>query len=169
MLHNIPIKCKKAQGGIYILSTIIMIGVVIMAIGIGLWIGYNLSYSHSVDYDYSDSLDIVDYNECSNLTNTEMVYCLRAYVNTIYSYQVIDDFENRTLEDLILNGGDCYDWSNLYRDLSIELGYMATTTSIFNDDNSFGHRYVTIWDKELNGYCVIESTGGSLYCVEFEE
>jgi len=161
-------KGKKGETGLYILPSVIMIGVVIIALSIGLWIGYMVSPTYE-DCDYSDSLDITDYNECSNLTNTEMVYCLRAYVNTIFSYNIMDDVENRTLEDLILNGGDCYDWSNLYHDLAIELGYQAETTSIYTKDNTQGHRYVTIWDNELNGYCVIESTGDSLYCIEFEE
>ena len=64
----------------------------------------------------------------------------------------------------MVNGVDCYDWSHLWEGMAKDMGLRAEVTHIFGNEK--GHAYVTIWDKELTGYCV--TSGLVLNCMGLE-
>ena len=112
-----------------------------------------ISYPMLKEYKESES-EIVNLSMCENKTLRETTECLVDYVRTFYNYTIRDDTE-KTLEDIKLNGGDCYDWSkNVYEPLAKQLGFNVDTKRIEVED--IAHRFAIIWDKDLSGYCILE-------------
>ena len=97
-------------------------------------------------------IPITDYTNCSNLSVKNTTECLVNYVRPFYNYTVRDDIE-RDLEDIKLNGGDCYDYSILYEKMSKSLGLNSTTFSFFGTS---GHRFAVIYDYEMTSYCQVD-------------
>ena len=88
---------------------------------------------------------------CKNLDLKETAYCLRDYIKTFYNYTIRSDKE-RTIEDIKVNGGDCYDYNKLYERLGSELGFDTYSYRIALGD-SF-HRIALISDE--TGYCLLD-------------
>jgi len=101
---------------------------------------------------------------CNNLDLKESSECLRNYVQTFYNYTIRDDTE-KTLEDIKLNGGDCYDYSLIYEKLAKGLGFYSETKSIFTKDG--GHKFAIVWDKNLTSYCILDQL--SVMCTSLGE
>lgn len=95
--------------------------------------------------------EIYDYSYCHNLTLEETAKCLRDYVSTFYNYTIRTD-EERTIEDIKNNGGDCYDYNKLYERLGKQLGFDTFTFRI-NMGESY-HRIAIISDN--TGYCLLD-------------
>ena len=97
---------------------------------------------------------------CTNLDFENSITCMNQYVQSIYNYTVRDENEyNSTdgeLEDLKMNGGDCYDWNNLYVKLAKNLSLMGTHLSIYSEEKNKGHGIAIIWNKDLSEYCVLD-------------
>jgi len=91
-------------------------------------------------------------SDCYNLSFKETVTCLNDYVKPIYNYTVRPD-TIKTLEDIKLNGGDCFDYSQLYKQLAIERGYNFKTLEIYS--NHSGHTFGIIYNEKLS-YCVLD-------------
>jgi hypothetical protein len=104
-------------------------------------------------------------NQCSNKSLEETAYCLRNYVSTFYKYNERDDTE-KTLEDIRENGGDCYDYTMLYKKLFTDLNFNAKETIIYTKDKKQGHAFLTVWKNELNAYCSIDML--EVKCYELE-
>lgn len=109
----------------------------------------SLSIMNYLNFDKQINMQEKDFN-CSNLSVKETSYCLVNYVSTFYNYTLRKDTD-KTLEDIKLNGGDCYDYSNLYKKLAEELGYHAKVYSFFNE--SIGHSFTIIYDENMTAYC----------------
>ncbi len=101
---------------------------------------------------------------CENKSLEKTTECLVDYVKTFYNYTIRNDTE-KTIEDIKVNGGDCYDWSkNVYEPLAKQLGFSVDTKRIEGED--VAHRFTIIWDKDLSGYCIIEQK--SYRCFELQ-
>ena len=95
--------------------------------------------------------EISDYVQCSNLSLEDTSECLRKYISTFYNYTIRDD-EIRTIEDIKINGGDCYDYNKLYERLGKELGFGTFSFRIGMGDKF--HRIAIISDE--TGYCLLD-------------
>lgn len=98
--------------------------------------------------------NISDVEQCNNLPLEETVYCLKDYVNGFYKYVPRND-TFISLDDLKQNGGDCSDYSKLYKSMADQLNLKAQIINIFPDKGE-GHSFTIIYDKNLTGYCKTE-------------
>jgi hypothetical protein len=93
---------------------------------------------------------------CDNQTGANQVGCMVKYVKTFFNYTIRTDIP-RTFEDIKENGGDCYDYTMLYVNMAKEKGLLAKKVDLFpTEENSSGHAYATIWDKNLTFYCDVD-------------
>lgn len=98
--------------------------------------------------------DITDYNQCSNLTLIGTAECLQRFVSTFYNYTVrIDTY--KSLDNIKENGGDCFDYSNLYVEMAKSLGFKAETHKLPT------HMFAVIYDE--TGYVVIDMLSPNKY------
>jgi hypothetical protein len=95
-------------------------------------------------------------SDCRNFSFYDAVSCLIEFVEPFYNYTVTKD-RDRSFEEIKADGGDCYDYSNLFEDLAISIGLQARTFSMFDEDDTRGHRVVVMWDVNLTGYCIIDT------------
>ena len=102
-------------------------------------------------------------DNCKNLSLEDTTECLIDYVKPFYNYTIREDTD-KTLEDIKTNGGDCYDYSMLYSKLVEYLGFDTSTNRLETENKA--HRYTTIWNKELNEYCVIDQL--NYWCQELQ-
>lgn len=98
--------------------------------------------------------------DCQDKDLEDTCRCLRDNVLMIYNYTIRDDTE-KTFQDVKQNGGDCYDYSILYKRLAKELGFNADTRKYDWEQNVFpGHRMAFIWDDTQ--YCRLDLL--KVYC-----
>jgi len=107
-----------------------------------------------------EEVRIIELSQCENLYFFEQVECMRDYIEPYYNYTIRDDTP-KSFSNVMVNGGDCYDWSHLWKGIANDMGLKAEVTYIYGED--FGHAYVTIWNKELTGYCI--TSGLILKCI----
>ena len=118
-------------------------------------LGITLGYLLPDDLGRHTELELrsVNISDCENLSIDKSVECLRDFVSPFYNYIITTD-SDRTFEDIKENGGDCYDYSNLFKDLALSIDLNAETFAMYPDKGS-GHMIVHIWDKNLTGYCTV--------------
>ena len=137
--------------------SIFSIGVMIGAIVMGLFVVMTISSIQEKqeirDYIIGSEQEII--NNCSNLSIVEASECLVNNSNPFYLYNVTDDKEELSLEDLKQKGGDCKDWSELYARLGRELGFYTTTPEIRTSNNT-NHQIAVLSNKDA--YCFIDSS-----------
>lgn len=133
-----------------------VVWVVMISILVGslIFLGSGIVYYYK-DNDYGLSLNENGYQHCGNKTVEDHVKCVIKYISSFYDYKPTKDSE-RTLSDIIENGGDCYDYSRLYVEIAKELGYNAKKVSIFGEESEVGHAFALIWDEEVREYCIVE-------------
>lgn len=110
--------------------------------------------------------NIQNLSECSDLDLKETAYCQASYIKSFYNYTVREDTE-KTLEDLKLNGGDCYDYNKLHERLANKT-YNGISYAFYHskENNTIkGHRFSVIYDK--TGYCILDQTN-VVGCLMFE-
>ena len=103
-------------------------------------------------------------NECYD-HNTRIDYnlkCVQKHVKRFYHYQVTDDNITLTSEELMNNGGDCANWSALWKVIGDKMKYDTKEITISVSDNS-AHRFIIISNHQ--GYCNIDQT--SVNCVMY--
>jgi hypothetical protein len=122
----------------------LIISSVLIAGYLGVYFGIELSKQETINFNYEN---------CSNLSLYETSYCLREKLREVYNYSVMPDI-NRSMEDIITFGGDCYDYSRLYLNWSEELGFKAQKISIYPKSNKSGHAFIIIHDE--TGYCKLD-------------
>lgn len=109
-----------------------------------------------------ESEDVIKH--CSNLNLFLTAQCLNNEVKSFYKYAPRNERtyqgDQGSLQDVITNGGDCSDYSNIYVSFARQLGFKAKETDLFPDNrSSWGHTYAVIYDrKELTGYCIMDQT-----------
>ena len=136
------------------LNSILMAIIIISSISLGYIFGNDKNSLPNLDKK-------INTENCNNLSLEDSAICLRDYVKTFYNYTVRDDTE-KTLEDIKLNGGDCYDYSLLYEKLAKGLGFYSDTKSIFTENE--GHKFAIIWNDNLTNYCTIDQL--TVNCME---
>jgi len=152
----------------------ILLVVMIVCILIG---GFAIGMLYNdIPFSLSSKIEIKDYSECNNLSLEDTAYCLRDYVKTFYNFTNRDERiytgNQGSLEDVKANGGDCFDYSNIYKGYADKLGFGAKTETIFPEPKGEGHRFTFIWDwdKEINivnGYCILD--GLTVNCYDLEQ
>ena len=95
---------------------------------------------------------VVTITECNNLTLEKTANCFVAYVTPFYKYKIREDIP-QSLNQLKINGGDCYDWSLLYTNMAKEIGLNAEQVQMQIDGSNY-HAIAVITDK--TGYCVLD-------------
>jgi hypothetical protein len=109
-------------------------------------------------------------NDCSNLSLEDTAKCLRNNIEVIYNYKTTWERNatrntNRTFEDIKENGGNCYDYTNLYMQLATILGFNNSFISQTEVKNVvYAHRYFIMWNE--THYCEIDQT--SIKCMEID-
>lgn len=145
-----------------ILDSIILISCILALIIGGIIAGSlleqnDITFSSLLPLNENENYSIED---CQNKSLSETAYCLRDYVETFYNYTERDERDyignQGSLEDVKLNGGDCHDYTFLYQEMFDQLDFKTEKVSIFPDDNSGGHTFLVVWDKNLTGYCNID-------------
>jgi len=138
----------------------ILISILCIAI---LFLGWALGMAFPIDElkfyseDYSEAI-----GNCSGLDTKPTAYCLRDYVETFYNYSESIDVD-RKLEDIKANGGDCHDYSELYKEMAEELNFTAYTFKIYPRGENWGHKFAII--TKNRSYCLIDQL--SVDCFKF--
>lgn len=135
---------KRIDKALLILSIIILLFLIIL-----IYFILNLKYNKEPEME----LEVDDYIQCDDMNISSTVNCLRNYVNGFYNFTERGDYI-KTLEDIKEYGGDCYDYSILYRNMARELGFNAQIFSFYGD--KYGHSFVVIWDNNLTAYCILD-------------
>lgn len=110
----------------------------------------NINYSSEVDKCF----EVYDVVAASN--------CLRDWVEDFYNYTVRDE-RNYTnygdINDIRINGGDCFDYTMLYK-YYLESNDYITTRVILPK-----HTFLIAYDKNNTAYCTIDIL--NLNCLKF--
>lgn len=131
----------------------ILLGICIVGLIISLWYAVSVTINHKEIPDTKQ--DIID--DCKNFSLVRTAECLNEDIRTFYRYRF--SIYEPTFQDLKDYGGTCMDWSNLYKDLALELGFYADLIPI-NMTERTGHMITLISNRE--GYCILDSK--NLYC-----
>lgn len=127
-------------GGMLIMAIIFLAGAI-------------LEYNNNLQVSFKVSeKEVQDYQECVNLSLEDTAYCLRDYVSTFFNYTSREDIE-KTLEDIKQNGGDCYDYSMLYKRVGESLGFYSYKF-VVDADKDNAHAFAVISDD--TGYCLLD-------------
>ena len=103
-----------------------------------------------------NEMTIKDISDCQNLSFIEQTNCMIEYLSPYYNYTHRSDID-RSIDEVLTNGGDCYDWSHVYAKLGNQLGLNTRVEYIFVDGSRKGHAFTIIWDKNLTGYCIVDN------------
>jgi len=134
---------------------------IIFSITLLFYLNYNTKINISNEINQINNI-----NMCENKSLIETSECLRNYIKTFYNYTIRND-TNKTLEDIKLNGGDCYDYSKIYENSLNEFGFKTKHISIYPDNkDEVGHGFTIVWDKNLTSYCKLDML--NMDCVEFK-
>ena len=141
---------------------IIDIVFVLILIG-GIAVGYCLTKQIDTTGEIISLNKISNYSQCSNLSLDKTAICLRNYVNSFYNYTLLNQIDghnipDRIMTDIINNGGNCYDYSNLYVKMANDLGFNAKTISLPNINLRDGHMIAIIWNNDVSEYCIADQT-----------
>ena len=130
------------------INNLLLIIVSVLSIGVGI-----CSYGVYDNFKMNDNSqeEIINYSQCNNLSLENTTECLRDYISTFYNYTIRTD-EIRTIEDIKLNGGDCYDYNKLYERLGNEFGFDTFSFRIYVGE--LPHRITIISDE--TGYCLLD-------------
>ena len=107
------------------------------------------------------SKKVNNFTECANFSLEKTAYCLRGYVKGFYNYTIREDTE-KTFEDIKENGGDCYDWTMLYKSMAESLGFKTKVIKFYT--NNSGHIFLIMYDN--SGYCEIDEL--NVNCIELD-
>lgn len=90
---------------------------------------------------------------CSDLSLKETSYCLRNSIKPSFNYILNNDYpENLNL--VLENGGDCSDYTLLYKEMFEELGFETTKIFSSSEDEIVDHVILMAWDD--NYICEID-------------
>ena len=126
----------------------------LVALGMALMLFF-LEYLGYTDLiDFSPKTSIESPQECENLSTTqETSKCLIDWVKGFYNYNITDDKITLSLEDLRKRGGDCKDWSDLYKEVGEDLGLKGTPI-VFRTGEKTAHKIMLLYNNRQ--YCLID-------------
>lgn len=135
---------------------IIIVAIIILSNAINFFLGYGTGTGY-INLS-GKNIPIEETSQCTNQTLSETAICLKEYVASFYNYTFRDERvytgEQGSLEDIKRNGGDCSDYSKIYKDNFIALGYESETIEFFND--SLGHAFTLAWTRDISEYCILD-------------
>jgi len=140
----------------------LIIGILIGVFGGTMIILYFINLRDKVIDEGFDEFEISQDCYKKNLEDTSE--CLVDYVRGFYNYTSTGDFELKSFDDLKETGGDCFDYSILYRDMFKELGFDSKVVLLSGDKES--HQVTLTWDGKLTEYCLVDQT--SYKCFELK-
>lgn len=73
---------------------------------------------------------------------------MNAKVISIFNFTITEDSYNRSMQDIELNGGDCFDYTRYYENLSLSKNITGSRVPVGN------HIFYAIFDN--TGYCVLD-------------
>lgn len=112
---------------------------------------YGLDDYYSVTVLPSSEEDIVQ--SCSNLSLEQTATCLEESIRPFYKYRENPDNNTLTFRQILLEGGDCRDYSLLYESLGQGLGFYNEGIKIDVTIDS-AHRIAILSDS--TGYCILD-------------
>lgn len=102
------------------------------------------------------SYSVETYEDCNGLALIETSMCLKELVETNYKYVERGD-DIKPWEDIVQNGGDCYDYNVKYAEWGVALGYNSYSYRICPFGDSLTCHRVAIINDET-GYCLLDQT-----------
>jgi len=104
---------------------------------------------------YTPSYEYCRFKELETTVN-----CLHNFIEQNYNYQELGHTD-RTIEDILERGGNCYDWSRASVKMAQNLGFKAYTThlSLYNGEEA--HMFAIIYNE--GQYCILDQ-GQDVYC-----
>lgn len=139
-----------------------LITLIVCSVGTGVIIGVKFDEYNNRYKINSFIKDINNFSDCENMSLKETTMCLNKYIKSIYNYTSRDERKYKegegTLEDVIKNGGDCSDYTNLYISFFKSLGFNAEGMILSGSKSKTSHVFVIAWDEEVNNYCVMDQT-----------
>lgn len=73
-------------------------------------------------------------------------------------------YTNRPIDDIIQNGGVCYEWAIVYVKIANDLGFQGKHIELINTKSRGGHSIAFIYGS--NGYCIIDQNAKPI-CLYF--
>lgn len=101
---------------------------------------------------FNSSLILQAPYQCNGLDLVNSSRCLQHEVAGIYNFTIRSD-EERSLQDIEQNGGDCFDYNLLYKKWMNSLGFDADMIQ-FTLDNNASHIITLTWDS--SAYCILD-------------
>lgn len=119
---------------------------IILIVGISLAVFYVNAKSEPSDF----------VSRCSGLELEETAHCLQEELREFYNYNIDNRRRHLTTEELMNEGGVCWQYSDWYKDRAKELGFDVKQVTIkFGEDAT--HRFSIISD-DTNKYCILDQT-----------
>lgn len=122
---------------------------------IGGYVSFLFGYSNAFDVlsenmvkqSINDDIVVSVTNYCKyNEGDIDKIYCVNSFVREVFIYNDTDYFV--LPDDIIINGGDCKDWTNFYRTVFEAMD--IKTKQVFLDT----HTYIVAYSDEY--YCNID-------------
>jgi len=145
---------------------IFLSGIMMGVISMGLLITFPIQEKQEIrNYISENEKEIID--NCFNLSIVDTSECLVDSINPFYFYNLTDDKEELTIDDLKQRGGDCKDWSELYAKLGRELGFYSRNF-VIRTREEVSHQIAVLSNKYA--YCLIDSSREKSFsrCIELE-
>lgn len=97
---------------------------------------------------------------CASESLALSMSCVQSFVKSVYNYRITDDAFTltRNAQDVINNGGDCFDYAMLWGAIASEMGYNAKLNFFNQKEGPWAHVFTTIWKEDMSEYCIADQT-----------
>ena len=102
----------------------------------------------------------ITFDDCKYLSFDDTAYCLRDYISPFFIFRETN--EDLSFEELKELGGDCENWSLLYQQMLMDLGYDSKLIQI--DMGITKHQLTLLYSPE--GYCMLDQL--KVNCVKYK-
>ena len=102
----------------------------------------------------------VTFDDCKYLSFDDTACCLRDYISPFFIFRETN--EDLSFEELKELGGDCENWSLLYQQMLMDLGYDSKLIQI--DMGITKHQLTLLYSPE--GYCMLDQL--KVNCVKYK-
>lgn len=138
---------------------------VLLLLVLSLILGYMIypTLNHPINHNLGIETNCTQYNFKKN------VECVRDEVKEFYNYVQRNESSytgnQGSLEDIKLNGGDCYDYTMIYNQTFYNQGYQTKKVNIYDENYTSGHTFILVYDKGLTEFCKVDLL--NVNCWEF--
>ena len=110
-------------------------------------IGIALNYNDSQKFKEEVNLN------CTNLDLERTANCFARRLEPNFNFKSTEDNPNRSVEDILKYGGDCYDYTLVYESWANELNVSSQIIS-YRLNSEVGHMFIML--NDLTGYCILD-------------